>query len=91
MFDVIWHIVFEWLLHYLCYWAGAVAIVFGSAGRYKPGLSRFKTTNMDVVRHGELTYSFQGTRYVYQKWVVMTGVVVWIVVLLSTMIYIGLT
>lgn len=91
MLHLTFNVIFEWLLNLVCYWAGAIAIVIISAGKWRPGLRRRDTAALDVERNGELSYTHDGVRYVYRAWVIMAGVVVCIVVLLIVFVFAVIT
>jgi hypothetical protein len=82
--DVLFYFFVEFLLNVVCYGAGAIALVLVTAGRLKPGRKEHETITETIKKEGETTYTLDGVRYVYPRWVILYGVGVWLVVILAT-------
>ena len=81
--DLLFQFFVEVVLYGICYGAGAIVLVAVTAGRLKPGREN-KEENLDrLIREGDYLYTLDGVRFLYSRWVILLGLLVWVVVLLG--------
>jgi len=84
--DLLFYFFVEFLLNVVCYGAGAIAIALATVGRLKPGRADHEIDSNLIKSQSEFTYTLDGVRYVYQRWVILSGVGVWLVIILTAIV-----